>query len=124
MWLVMSHRKLRQEANSITLDQQPQKHVLRTVDDAKLELIVSVRITSSHNVEGSQLILPQNQMSTSVQAREWPCRPKSKSALFELYPLCDWQPVQYILHNVGDVIESETCKDHTSCSAYNHLESV
>ena len=70
MLLVMSHRKLRQEANSITSDHQPQKHVLRTVDDVELELVASVMMTASHNVEGSPLILQPNQISTSVQAHE------------------------------------------------------
>ena len=37
MLLVISRRKLHQEANSITFDHQLQKHVLLTVDNVKLE---------------------------------------------------------------------------------------
>ena len=47
-----------------------------------------------------------------------------QSAHFEIYSLCDWQPVQHILNKIGDVIESGTSSDHTSCSVYQHLEFV
>ena len=76
MLLIMADRKLHPEENSIALDHHPQKHVLRTGDDVKLELVASVLMTESHNVEGSPLLLPSNQTSTSVQAHDWPCRPK------------------------------------------------
>ena len=55
MLLVISHCKLYQEANFITLDHQLQKHVLWTVDDVELELVASVRMTASRNVEESAL---------------------------------------------------------------------
>ena len=60
MLLVMSHRKLRQEANSITLDHQQQKHILQTVNDVELKLVANVQMMTSRNVEGSPLILPPN----------------------------------------------------------------
>ena len=70
------HRKLRQEANSKIFDHQPQKHVLRAVDDVELELVASVLMTASRNIEESRLILPPNQISTLVPAHDWRCRPK------------------------------------------------
>ena len=78
MLLVKSHRKLRQEASSITLGHQPepQKNVLRIVDDVVLELVANVRMTATRNIEGSSLILPPNHLSTSVPAHKWPCSSK------------------------------------------------
>ena len=50
MLLLMSRRKMRQEANSITRDPQTQKHVMRTVGDVELESIANVQLTASLNV--------------------------------------------------------------------------
>ena len=70
MLFVMSHRKLRQIANSITSNPQPQKHVLLIVNDVELESDANVLMTVSHDVEGSPLILLPNQTRTLVQARK------------------------------------------------------
>ena len=118
---MLSHRKLRQEANSIAFDHQPQKHVLRTVDDVELELVASVLMTASHNVERSPLIFT-TKSDKYVRASPSTCL-IDQSAHFEMYHLCDWQPVQHIIHKFNDVIESGTSRHHT-ISVYQHLKSM
>ena len=75
---MISHRKLRQEANSITFDHQPQKHVLRTVYDVQLELVTGVQVRGPQVTTSRDHRWFYHQIMTCLV---------DQSAHFEMYPL-------------------------------------
>ena len=90
---------------------QPQKHVLRTVDDVDLESIANELMIASYDIEGSPLIL----LSDLIKKCWW--QPMNdhvdEGAHFKLYPLCNWQAVKQVFHKVvSDMIKSETSREH------------